>query len=221
MIDVADMKNASRNLDKIYKDEILPILTEVRKVWDKLTMQYLDENNRRIAARNGFKFLPSEKWAEPLQTLVCESRARVYVAKRTTAPIVKPHWTIRDAWEAVPQTLVEFTGHNNCFGYWDGTLWSVIKGNAWVNGDCVNDENYKNIYNFLLRINNLFAQIREDYIIFTELLPAIVQDMTVRFDELMEMDKKDTAEFSELLGVKPAKKHLKIVVSVEEEAERD
>lgn len=221
MIDVADMKNASRNLDKIYKDEILPILTEVRKVWDKLTMQYLDENNRRIAKRHDIQFLPSEKWAEPLQTLVCESRARVYVAKRTTAPIVKPHWTIRDRWEAVPQTLVEFTGHNNCFGYWDGTLWSVIEGNSWANGNSVNDENYNNIYQYLHYIIDRFARIREDYKLFAELLPAIVQDMTTRFDELMEIDEKDTAEFNALFGMKPEKKHLKITVSVEEETKRD
>ena len=217
MIDIADMKNASRNLDIIYKTEILPILTEVRKVWDKLTMQYLDENNKRIAVRHGFNFLPSEKWAKPLQNLVGFSRARVYVAERTTAPVVKPHWTIRDRWEAVPQTLVEFTGHNNCYGFWDGTLWSVIEGNSWANGNSVNDENYNKIYQFLHTIIDRFAKIREDYKLFTELLPAIVQDMTVRFDGLMEMDEKDTAEFNALFGVKPAKKHLKIVVSVEEE----
>lgn len=221
MIEVADLQSASRNLDKIYKDEILPILTEFRNVWDKLAEQYLDKNNKRIAARNGFKFLPSEKWVEPLQTLVCESRARVYVAKRTTAPIVKPHWTIRDAWEAVPQTLVEFTGHNNCFGYWDGTLWSVIEGNSWANGNSVNDETYNKIYQFLHTIIDRFARIREDYKLFAELLPAIVQDMTTRFDELMEKDEKDTAEFNALFGMKPAKKHLKIVVSVEEETEGD
>lgn len=221
MIKVADLQSASRNLDKIYKDEILPILTEVRKVWDKLTMQYLDENNRRIAKRHDIQFLPSEKWAEPLQTLVCESRARVYVAKRTTAPIVKPHWTIRDRWEAVPQTLVEFTGHNNCFGYWDGTLWSVIEGNSWANGNSVNDENYNNIYQYLHYIIDRFARIREDYKLFAELLPAIVQDMTTRFDELMEIDEKDTAEFNALFGMKPEKKHLKITVSVEEETKRD
>ena len=220
MIKVADLQTASRNLDKIYKDEILPILSEFRVVWDKLTEQYLDADNKRIAVRHGFNFLPSEKWAEPLKTLVGFSRARVYVAERTTAPIVKPHWTIRDRWEAVPQTLVEFTGHNNCFGYWDGTLWSVIKGNAWVNGDCVNDENYNNIFQYLHHIVNLFAQIRECHKLFAELLPAIVQDMTTRFDELMERDEKDTAEFNALFGMKPEKKHLKIVVSVEEEIER-
>lgn len=219
MIKVADLQSASRNLDKIYKDEILPILTEFREVWSKLTEQYLDENNKRIAARNGFNFLPSEKWAKPLQTLVCESRARVYVAERTTTPVVKPHWTIRE-WEAVPQTLVEFTGHNNCFGYWDGTLWSVIEGNSWANGNSVNDKNYNNIYQYLHHIANLFAKIREDYKLFTELLPAIVQDMTIRFDELMERDEKDTAEFNALFGMKPEKRHLKITISVEEETER-
>ena len=220
MIKVADLQSASRNLDKIYKDEILPILTEFRNVWNKLTEQYLDTNNKRIAARHDFQFLPSEKWAKPLKTLVCESRARVYVAERTTAPIVKPHWTIRSEWEAVPDTLVEFTGHNNCFGYWDGTLWSVIEGNSWANGNSVNDETYNKIYQFLRIINDRFARIREDYKLFAELLPTIVQDMTIRFDELMEKDEKDTAEFNALFGMKPEKRHLKITVSVEEETDR-
>lgn len=122
MITLEDLQKASEKLDKMYAEEVYPRVLAFREAWDKLSAPFITDSTRDLERRHGIEFMPSKEIAENVY-LLC-GLARTALTVRTLCKgndeehtFVKNIGCKRE--EPCP-TIIEATGHNNCFGAWGG-----------------------------------------------------------------------------------------------------
>lgn len=209
MITLDSLIAASKSLDAMYRDEVLPKVVAFSNAWDKLTAPLRDENLKMVAKRHNVSLLPSNATANALKEIIGLARPQVCVV--TNAYNANPHFTYGD-FKGYAPTMVEVCGCNNIFGYWDGTMWSVVKGRGLLKptADINRIKEYLTFYRKML--DNAIAA----YEWFCENYTAIANEIEEKVNRVAELDEKDTNEFNALFNIKPKTRKVKITVIVEE-----
>ena len=217
MITLDDLKEASEKLDKMYREEVYPKVLAFRAAWDKLTAPFLADSMRDVAKRHDIEFLPNHEFAKNIYVLCGIARTHMTVTSKcldSYTGLYRYTFAVNSSHrgeEACP-TMVEVTGHNNCFGFWDGTLWSVIRGNSWLR-----DSSHMNdIQKFLVQWRKNLLTVLEQFNWFSENIGTIAKQLEDKVNAIVKLDAKDTDEFHALFDIKPKAKMVKITVVVEE-----
>ena len=214
MITLDDLQMASAKLDKMYAEEVYPRVLAFRAAWDKLSAPWIDENYRRVAKRHGIEFLPNKEIAENIY-LLCGFAKTVLNVRTLCKGDNEEHTFIVNtgyAGEEPCPTIIEATGHNNCFGAWGWNMWGVIKGHGWLRPK----PELENIKNYLVTWQKSFQTAIEQFEWFAKNIALITKDFEEQANEIAKLDAKDTDEFHTLFDIKPKMKMVKITVVVEE-----
>lgn len=215
MITLNDLKRASEKLDDMYLNEVLPRVNEFRKTWNGITKPLLDGNLIRVADRHHIDFVPAEGYAQHFKDLCRVAKTYLNVAWRSADPYISPHFSYNSEYRnAIPDpTLVEVCGHSNQFGFFDGTLWSVIKGRGWINNRC---SDMNKIQDYLIQVRTLLKSILDQFDWFSSNVGNISLYISNLVNRVADLDANDTDEFNKLFDLKPSKKRIVISVKIEE-----
>ena len=215
MITLDDLKKASEKLDKMYAEEVYPRILAFREAWDKMSAPFLDENARRVARRHGIEFMPSNELAEKICFLCAISRSVLGTTSKCTASYERIRvfniLSYNNGAEPCP-TMIEATGHNNCFGAWGHNLWGVIKGNAWL----LDKPQMDKIQDFLVQWRKNLQTTLEQFRWFAENIGNVSKEIEAKANEIAELDAEDTDKFHALFDIRPTLKKVKITVLIEE-----
>jgi len=214
MITLDDLQMASSKLDKMYAEEIYPRVLAFREAWDKLSAPFLADSTRDLERRHGIEFMPNREIAENVY-LLC-GLARTVLTVRTLCKGDDKEYTfvINTGYrsEEPCPTIIEATGHNNCFGAWGWNMWGVIKGNGWLRPR----PEMNKIQNYLVTWHDTFHKALEQFDWFVRNIVLVTKDFEEQANEIAKLDAKDTDEFHALFDIKPKMKMVKITVVVEE-----
>lgn len=214
MITLDDLQMASAKLDKMYAEEIYPRILAFREAWDKLSAPFLADSTRDLERRHGIEFMPNRKIAENVY-LLCGLARTVLTVRTLCKGDDKEHtFVINTGYrsEEPCPTIIEATGHNNCFGAWGWNMWGVIKGNGWLRPR----PEMNKIQNYLVTWHDTFHKALEQFDWFVKNISLVTKDFEEQANEIAKLDAKDTDEFHALFDIKPKMKMVKITVVVEE-----
>lgn len=214
MITLDDLQMASSKLDKMYAEEIYPRVLAFREVWDKLSAPFLTDSTRDLERRHGIEFMPNREIAENVY-LLCGLARTVLTVRTLCKGDDKEHtFVINTGYrsEEPCPTIIEATGHNNCFGAWGWNMWGVIKGNGWLRPR----PEMNKIQNYLVTWHDTFHKALEQFDWFVKNIALVTKDFEEQANEIAKLDAKDTDEFHALFDIKPKMKMVKITVVVEE-----
>lgn len=214
MITLDDLQTASAKLDKMYAEEIYPRVLAFRSAWDKLSAPFLTDSTRDLERRHGIEFMPNKEIAENVY-LLCGLARTVLTVRTLCKGNDKEHTFVKNIGykgEEPCPTIIEATGHNNCFGAWGWNMWGVIKGNGWLRPK----PDMNNIQRYLVTWHDTFHKALEQFDWFVRNIALVTKDFEEQANEIAKLDAKDTDEFHTLFDIKPKMKMVKITVVVEE-----
>ena len=214
MITLDDLQMASAKLDKMYAEEVYPRVLAFREAWDKLSAPFITDSTRDLERRHGIEFMPNREIADNVYLLCGLARTVLTVRTLCKGDDKERTFVINTGYrsEEPCPTIIEATGHNNCFGAWGHNMWGVIKGNGWLRPR----PEMNNIQNYLVTWHDTFRKALEQFDWFVRNIALVTKDFEEQANEIAKLDAKDTDEFHALFDIKPKMKMVKITVVVEE-----